>query len=256
MDEEQLVGGNTQAEVVRVGNTVRRPTGKWTPGVHALLQHLDSVGYDGAPKLRGVDEQGREILSYVSGTVVWPDHFSLVQTDAALAEIAGVIWRYHDAVAGFPYKRFTWSDRGADPRGPHEVLCHNDLAPWNLVHGETDRWTFIDWDVAAPGRVAWDLAWALLTFVPLMPDSTLTEPQTRHRIATFAKGYGTSVPNDVLNVAIERFSYEAERIERYGKAGIEPYARLLTGGHATVWRTATVHIAAQQRRWQLALDNA
>ena len=254
MDEERLIGGNTHAEVVRVGNTVRRPTGDWTPGVHALLQHLDVLGYDGAPKLRGVDEQGREILSYVSGTVVWPDHFSLVQSDAALTEIAAAIRRYHDAIAGFPYERFKWSDRGADPRGPREVLCHNDLAPWNLVHDEPDDWTFIDWDVAAPGRVAWDLAWALLSFVPLMPDSTLTEPQTRHRITTFAKGYGTSLPNDVLNVAVERCAHEAERIEQHGNAGVEPYARLLADGHAIVWRSASVHIATQQPRWQLAVS--
>src|SRR5438034_5842059 len=180
MDEERLVGGNTHGEVMRVGNTVRRPTGGWTPGVHALLQHLESVGYDGAPRLLGVDEEGREILSFVPGAVVWPDRFSLVQTDAALAEVAAAIRRYHDAVAEFPHERFTWSDRGADPRGPREVLCHNDLAPWNLVRGEPDGWTFIDWDVAAPGRVVWDLAWALLSFVPLMPDSTLTELQTLH----------------------------------------------------------------------------
>jgi hypothetical protein len=254
VDEERLVGGNTHAEVVRVGNTVRRPTGDWTPGVHALLQHLDAVGYDGAPKLLGVDEQGREVLSFVPGSVVWPEHFSLVQTGAALAEVAAAIRRYHDAVAGFPYERFTWSDRGADPRGPHEVLCHNDLAPWNLVHGEPAVWTFIDWDLAAPGRFAWDLAWALLSFVPLMPNSTLTERQTLNRIATFGEGYGTALPDHVLGVAVERCASEAERIERQGGAGIDPYARLLADGHATAWRSAAIHIRGHQPRWQLAVS--
>ena len=117
MKEEQLVGGNTHAEIVKIGDTVRRPTGDWTPGVHALLKHLDSRGYDGAPKLLGLDEQGREILSFVSGSVVWPDHFALVQTDAALTEVAALIRRYHDAVADFASEHFRWSDRGADPQG-------------------------------------------------------------------------------------------------------------------------------------------
>src|SRR3972149_11350486 len=175
MDEERLAGGNTHEDVVRVGDTVRRPTGIWTPGVHALLEPLASVGYDGAPTLLGLDEQGREILSFVRGTVVWPDHFSLVEIDEALAEVAASIRRYHDAIADFSFDGFAWADRGADPRGAHEVLCHNDLAPWNLVCGETGGWTFIDWDVAAPGRLAWDLAWAILSFVPLMPHSTLTD---------------------------------------------------------------------------------
>jgi hypothetical protein len=254
MDEERLVGGNTHAEVMRVGNTVRRPIGSWTPGVHALLQCLESVGYDGAPRALGLDEEGREILSFVPGAVVWPDRFSLVQTDVALAEVAGAIRRYHDAVAEFPYERFTWSDRGADPRGPSEVLCHNDLAPWNLVRSDAGGWTFIDWDLAAPGRVAWDLSWAVLSFVPLMPDSTLTEAQTSHRIATFGEGYGKQLPSDLIAVAVERCSYEAELIERLGKAGIAPYARLLADGHGTGWRSAAAHIASNQPRWQQAIS--
>jgi hypothetical protein len=253
MDEERLAGGNTHEEVVRVGDTVRRPTGIWTPGVHALLEHLASVGYDGAPTVLGLDEQGREILSFVRGTVVWPDHFSLVQIDEALAQVAASIRRYHDAIAEFTFDRFAWSDRGADPRGPYEVLCHNDLAPWNLVHGETGRWTFIDWDLAAPGRLAWDVAWALLSFVPLMPHSTLTDSQTRHRLAVFRNAYGAALPNDLLAVAVERCAYEAERIERHGKDGIEPYARLLAEGHAAIWRSAEAHIATEQPQWQSAL---
>jgi hypothetical protein len=254
VDEERLVGGNTHEEIVRIGDTVRRPTGSWTPGVHALLRHLASVGYDGAPTLLGFDEQGREILSFVSGTVVWPGHFSLVQTDEALAQVAASIRRYHDAAADFRFDRFAWSDRGADPRGPSEVLCHNDLAPWNLVRSERGQWTFIDWDLAAPGRLAWDLAWALLSFTPLMPHSTLTDSQTRHRLTVFCNAYGTTLPNDLLTVAIERCAYEAELIERRGKDGVEPYARLLAEGHAAIWRSAEAHVAAQHLQWQPALS--
>jgi hypothetical protein len=252
VDEEKLTGGNTHDEVVRIGDTVRRPTGSWTPGVHALLAHLASAGYDGAPRLLGLDERGREVLSFVSGSVVWPDHFSLVESDDALGEVAASIRRYHDAAAGFDFDRFVWSDRGADPRGPSELVCHNDLAPWNLVHGEPDSWTFIDWDLAAPGRRAWDLAWSLLGFVPLMPHSTLTDSQTRHRIAVFRAGYGTPLPSDVLAVAVERCACEADRIEQHGKDGVEPYARLLAEGHATIWRSAEANLAARQARWHSA----
>jgi hypothetical protein len=34
-----LGGGNMSSGVVRVGDTVRRPAGPWTPAVHALLTH-------------------------------------------------------------------------------------------------------------------------------------------------------------------------------------------------------------------------
>ena len=60
--EQVLEGGNTSV-VVRVGDTVRRTAGHWTPAVHALLDHLESVGFDAAPRALGTDEQGREVLS-------------------------------------------------------------------------------------------------------------------------------------------------------------------------------------------------
>ena len=63
--EKVLSGGNTHEEVVRVDDTVRRPTGPWTPGVHALLVHLQKRGFEGAPRVHGIDEQGREVLDYI-----------------------------------------------------------------------------------------------------------------------------------------------------------------------------------------------
>ena len=66
--EEILHGGNTSV-VVRVGDTVRRQTGHWTPAVHALLAHLKSVGFSDAPTVMGIDDHCREILPFVTGEV-------------------------------------------------------------------------------------------------------------------------------------------------------------------------------------------
>ncbi len=252
--EELLSGGNTSANVVKVGSTVRRPAGPWTPGVHALLRHLESRGFEGAPRVLGIDEQGREILTYIDGLVVWPDHFDLVAQDRSLAEISVCIRGYHDAVADFPpLNGEAWSDRGSDPRGPAEVLCHNDLAPWNLVRS-TERWTFIDWDLAAPGRRSWDIAWALLSLVPLMPDSHLTAQETRRRISVFCESYGAALfPADVLAVAVERCGHEANRIRELGSLGHEPYVRLLADGHHEIWASAEDHIRRHAPDWQTAL---
>jgi hypothetical protein len=214
--EEALSGGNTHDAIVRVDDTVRRPIGPWTPGVHALLDHLKRAGFDGAPRVRGIDEQGREVLDYIAGDVVHPDHDELLAPDSALAEVAAMIRRFHDAVESFPAaERFAWSDRGADPSGADEILCHNDLAPWNLVRAD-GGWAFIDWDLAAPGRRSWDLAWALLSMVPLMPGS-----ETRvDRIALFREAYGPDTfPADILDVAVERCEREADLITRLGATG-------------------------------------
>ena len=57
--EETLAGGLVSA-VAKVGDTVRRSTGPWTPAVHALLRYLKAVGFDG---------RGREVLSCFRGDV-------------------------------------------------------------------------------------------------------------------------------------------------------------------------------------------
>ena len=67
MDEIPLLGGNVTEAVVRVGDTVRRPVGEWTPAVHALLHHLEDVGFSAAPRVLGIDAQGREVLTYCEG---------------------------------------------------------------------------------------------------------------------------------------------------------------------------------------------
>lgn len=56
MTEQVLHGGDLNL-VVRVGDAVRRPTGPWSPAVHALLLHFERVGFDGAPRFLGLDEQ-------------------------------------------------------------------------------------------------------------------------------------------------------------------------------------------------------
>jgi hypothetical protein len=67
--ESDLAGGASGIRVVRVGHTVRRPLHRNSAFVHALLLHLEAVGFEGAPRFLGIDEEGREILSYVEGRV-------------------------------------------------------------------------------------------------------------------------------------------------------------------------------------------
>lgn len=56
---EVPLGGNVVG-AVRVGATVRRPPGPWTPAVHAVLRHLERHGVDAVPRVLGLDERGRD----------------------------------------------------------------------------------------------------------------------------------------------------------------------------------------------------
>ena len=254
MDEQLLSGGNTHAAVARVGDTVRRPTGAWTPAGHALLAHLESRGV-AAPRALGIDERGREILSFIPGDVIWPEHVELVRNEAALESLGRSIRALHDAVSDFvvaPDR--TWSGRAADPSGSTEVLCHNDLGIWNLVRSG-DEWIYIDWDLAAPGRRAWDVSLALLSAVSLMPSAGVDDARTVRRIRAFVRGYGADAfPLDTLEVAVERCGIEARMIEADAARGDAVAQRLLAEGHADTWRAAEQHIERSRTVWQAGLS--
>ena len=85
------------AWMVRRGDQLLRPMGPWSPAVHEYLRHLEAAGFDGAPRVLGV-EGTREVLTFIDGEVAndprWepgrghrlPAH---ARTEAALAARRG-----------------------------------------------------------------------------------------------------------------------------------------------------------------------
>lgn len=250
MREEPLAGGNVAASVVRVGDTVRRPAGPWTPAVQALLGYLAEVGFRGAPRPYGLDEQGREVLEFVPGDVAWPDHFDALADPAAVARVGRLIREYHDAVAGFrPPADARW--RQLWPPHGDEIIAHHDLAPWNLVLGA--RPVFIDWDGAGPGTRLWDLAYAVHGFVPLAPHVGADGAGVRLR--TVVDGYGLDEDGRRELVALLPVPAQAmyDLLERGADTGEQPWARLWSEGHGAVWRADTDFIERHRARWLTAL---
>jgi Phosphotransferase enzyme family len=202
MGAEEVLGGGGLNPVVRVGETVRRPAGPWTPAVHALLRHLEAVGFDGAPRSLGLDEQGREILSFLPSE---PERLD----DAVLVEAARLIRGYHDAVSRFdPPAGARWNFMtGAPRRG--DVVCHNDLSPANAIYGAAGPCAFVDWDLAAPAPREWDVAHALWRFVPLYPDGDCARlgfpvGPRGPRIRLFCDAYGLGDRGGILDVVRRR----------------------------------------------------
>ena len=67
--EIELTGGRTTAGVVRIGDTVHRPISARSSFVHGILRHLEAKGFHGAPRFLGVDDKGREVLTFLPGDV-------------------------------------------------------------------------------------------------------------------------------------------------------------------------------------------
>jgi hypothetical protein len=149
--------------VVRVADTVRRSAPAAAGFVRDLLRYLEQRGWSGAPRYRGVDEQGREILTFIDGHVAWEKaQPAAVRSEESLAAVARLVREFHDLTAG------------SDLAGSQEVVCHNDLSPKNTVYRDLGRGlrpvAFIDWDLAAPGARVHDVAHVCWQYVGLGPD--------------------------------------------------------------------------------------
>ena len=248
--EEPLLDGNVTAGIVRVGDTVRRPATASSASVDALLLHLEAVGFTGAPRALGYDSQGRQVLTYVEGDVS-PDPADL--TAARLASVGAVIRDFHDAVVTFePPEHAVWNVViGPDTE---EMVCHNDLAPWNLVRSQRAL-TFIDWDGAGPASRLWDLAYAAHGFVPMAPTSGLGDDQAAARLRALVDGYRLDEPDRqrLVDLLEPRVTSMVDLLDDGHLRGIDPWARLWDDGHRQAWAADADYVRARRSTWAAAL---
>lgn len=226
---EVPLGGNLSASV-RVGDTVRRRAGRWTPAVHALLEHLQRTGFGAAPRPLGFDDRGRAVLAFIPGEVHegWPDPMPrwMYEDETTLVAAARLLRRYHDACAGFvapPDARW----RLVAP-GEHEVVCHNDWAPYNAVFRARLPVAMLDWDGAGPGSRLSDVSLSAYNWVPLKPRQDGDPlPQRAARLATFCGAYGGVDAGAALDLLIEQLPFHADSIQAEADAGDPGYAKLV-----------------------------
>jgi aminoglycoside phosphotransferase (APT) family kinase protein len=229
--EQRLVGGMDPSHPpVRVGDTVRREAGSSGLAVRDLLLHLESVGFDGAPRYLGTDDQGREVLSWIDGDVPLPPYPAWAMTDRALADLGRLIRRLHDATATFRGSVADWSTAWADAGGG-PVVCHDDLFPENVVFRDGRVVALIDFAMAAPGRPLWDLAIAAETWCPLGdPDRRDQHPVGLDgitRLGVLARAYGLEPgrAEELVDVVIEERAHAVANIRAEIASGNESWIR-------------------------------
>ncbi|MGH2910118.1 MAG: phosphotransferase [Solirubrobacteraceae bacterium] len=193
--EEPLYGGLTNIGLTtRVGETVRRPLRPTSPATRALLEHLESVGFQGAPRYLGVDDRGRETVSYIRGRAVLPPYPGWALTDAALVSVAELMRAYHESVRSFDSRGHRWP-RAVPRRFNDGLVSHNDPNLDNVIFDSGRAVALIDFDLASPGSAVWDLACCARLWVPLREDRDCPEPlrgRTLERVSVFADAYDAS----------------------------------------------------------------
>lgn len=244
MGEETLTGGNTSGVVVRVGGTVRKP---WLPTSARTVAYLETLRRRGVdvPHTYGRDDRGRMVIEFVPGRVAMDD--APLSPDL-VGRVGALVRRIHDASASLPLD----GPLGPLPP-PHaaDLLCHNDLATWNLVI-DGERLVFIDWDGTAPSSRVWDLAYAAIAFAHLFPGARVGESATR--LAALLNGYGAdaALRRALPPILGARAHAMYDLLRRSSAEGHEPWAGMYVAGHGDHWRETTRFIAEHEGAWAAA----
>ncbi|WP_308637431.1 aminoglycoside phosphotransferase family protein [Paenibacillus silvisoli] len=263
-EEKALEGGNVN-RIVRVENTVRRPTGYWSPNVHGLLNHLEKQGFEEAPKFLGIDDSGREILTFLSGEAPgnkYPELEPYMWSDEALARFARLLRRYHDATLGYaPVTADGWQ---LNPFGAEEqeVICHNDAALYNVVFQDGAPAALIDFDMAGPGPRMWDIAYSIYTSVPLAsfaPDylsgttsaykSELHAADRHRRLQLFFNSYGISLSPDLKMWINRRMTALCDTLTRGAAQGNAAFQKMIDDGHLAHYEKEIQFVSQHFEEW-------
>jgi hypothetical protein len=244
--EELLPGGLTNAGLVsRVGDTVRRPWRPTSPSTWALLDHLERVGFEGAPRFLGVDDRGRETLSFIPGEAAIEPYRDWALTDEALVSVAELLRRYHDAAASFDASGRRWPDF-VPPEFRDGVVSHNDPNLDNVIFSGGVAVGLIDFDLASPGSAVWDVACAARLWAPLRDERDAPEElrgRSLERLRIFIDAYGLARRDRVR--VVDALIHTHERCYRVVHAA-------LGAGHQTfarMWAEGGDARADRTRRW-------
>lgn len=242
--EVLLQGGLTNAGLVsRVGDTVRRPPS--SAAAWALLEHLERVGFDGAPRFLGVDDRGRETLSFLPGEAAIEPVEGWAWTDEALISVAELLRRYHEAAASFDPAGHDWPDF-VPAEFRDGLVCHNDPNLDNVIFSGSVAVGLIDFDLAGPGSAVWDVACAARLWAPLRDERDLPEElsgRALERLRLFADAYG--LPRSERARLVDATVHTHDRCYRVVRAAVDsghrPFARM--------WRDGGAAKAERTRSW-------
>lgn len=158
-----------------------------------------------------------------AGSVRGVDHW--VWRDDVLVQLGVLVRRYHDAAATFSWAGREWQ---LEVRQPVETVCHNDLAPSNVVFRAGVPVALIDWEAAAPGPRAWDLGFAAWRWVPFwseercraagLPTGTVEKARRLHLLLG---AYGVEPDLAFVRTAIQRMRHFLDHLSALAAAGSE-----------------------------------
>jgi len=233
---EELQGGR-EGLVFRSEDKVYRPSGFWSVSIHKLLSHLESEGFNCAPKAFGFDDNGNEVLSYVLGDVYNYPLTGNIATDEALISAGKLLHQYHDATVSFIssplFKNTKWMLPG---RKPYEAICHGDFAPYNVALNGKQTVGIFDFDTAHPAPRIWDVAYAIYCWAPFKTNKydalgDLKSQSIRARLFCDSYGLSNAEREKLVEVMIDSVQTLVNYMQNEADNGNEAFIKNINDGH-------------------------
>ena len=201
----------------------------------------------------GIDDQGREILSFIKGDPVPPTTFW--DETEGLKAAAHMLRRYHDATTALLQSpRTDWAYQHSDP-GQHQVICHNDFAPYNMIFRNALPVRIVDFDIVGPGPRLRDLAYLAYWLTPLSFGSSDLAAASKADLATgcqrlrhICAAYGQPANEALLDMVAEVLAFMANEANATNMVGPDAATRLREGGHFTYWEIEHAAFVAHRDR--------
>jgi hypothetical protein len=225
--EVPLFGDGVTPGIVRIGNTVRRPVRPFTKTIDGYLAHLHQAGFEDAPIPLGIDDQGREVLSFVAGDVPKEPLPAECAHQDVLIALAGLVRRLHDAAESWvPPPDAVWGSLPGASRpltANNDLVGHGDYCPGNVVFRDGRPAALIDFDLAKPTTRLHEVVNALYWWAPLLdPEDRapgFVDLDIPERVAVFVDTYGLDIGQRQALVPLMR--ERAQRSHVWARAAAE-----------------------------------
>jgi len=260
MEEKILTGGGTRNQTVKIGNIIHKKAPEQHPMVRAYLLYLEKEKMQGVPRFLGIDEQGRDMLSYLPGKTMGPDYphdHPCLHSDQCVIDTARFMRKLHDISVGFLPRAVEagWINPFFSNEAP-EIICHGDAATWNFVFVNDRIAGLFDFEQAYPGTRYWELA----STVPMMSfplpydyNPNLHADKAKRQVKLFFEEYGMPCPTNFIEIVVARMLRFEDNLckdvaKRVTAGGEEAVAIMNSDGYGHYVRWAA-HVKLHGHEW-------
>lgn len=254
---ERFDDGN-MAEVVKIGDVVRKQKSPWWNATRQILLHLESVDYPFSQRIISEDKDTSD-FDYIKGETLLPN-LDGHEGEETLTVLGQRIRELHDALEGFRLEPGTETVPWPVSPSTESIICHNDLSPWNTVMSDGDFQAFIDWDLVSYGTREWDLAWVCWRWAPIYPQGQrirFDAATQARRCEILLRAYGIDALNldDFVALIDLRMECGLESVEQLGAQGVPGFQQLLETGMHLSGHDDRAWLAAHTQTFRAVLES-